>query len=975
MSSPKISVVIPTYNYDRFIAQTVDSVLAQTYSNYEIIVIDDGSCDRTKEILSSYGDKIRYVFQSNQGLSKSRNRGIELAQGELVVFLDADDWFLPQMLEATVAIFETQPELGIVVSGWHNVNETGEVIADVQPWLSLPELNLETWVVWRPLLPSGTVFRREWLAKVRGFDNATFPAEDIDCVLRMVAIGCQSTWCRQIGVCYRLHDRSITYNTVRQAEAFERLCDRFFAREDLTFEIRNLENQTRFYCLLWSAWRLHITGCDRQMLDYLAKSLKYSLYSPVETVAKWGEYLAHNCKNFLGKSFDIYRISNLAGWQKLIILALDRIEAKVSVVIPAYNAAEYLPDAIESVLAQTYSNYEIIVVDDGSTDHTLEALQPYLSQVRYVRQPNLGVCAARNRGIHLARGEFISFLDADDLLLPTILESQLETFQVSEEMGMVVSGWQICDRNGEIISTVDIWWWLPEINLKNLVLWKPFNSSATMYHLPWLEKVGGFDLDTVGAEDTDCFLRLVAAGCPVDFCHVIGAQYRQINPNSISRDTIRQGEACELVHQRFFGLPDLTEEIRSLENTIRFSALVWSAWRFYHTGNETMMLEYLKRSLEFVTTPGGEVIAHWLNSFEYHCQELNYQLDAYSLSQNPGWQQLIEHTLNTQPPRVSVIIPVYNNAQYISQAIASVLAQTYTDYEIIVINDGSTDDLESEIAPYLDQIRYVAQTNQGVSTARNRGLYLARGELIAFLDADDIFLPNKLKQQVQVFDTQPRVGIVNSGFEVIQADGKAIGEVKWWEDIPELTEIEWVLYKPILPSAMMFRKEWLIQGGGFDSRFFAGEDIYLTLGIVAQGCATAWLTEVTVQYRRHQQSVTAANPLKQLRNTELMLETFFKREDLPESIRHLEWESKFSTYVWMASRCYQSGLYSEMADYLQKSQQYSPYDSWVEMIEQWVKTFHNSIEGFGETFDPHNLGTLVEWEGLIESQLENGIEN
>lgn len=962
---PQVSVVIPAYNYGLFIRQTIDSVLAQNYRDREIIVIDDGSTDDTPELVASYGTEIRYYRQENQGLCASRNRGIELAQGELIVFLDADDWLLPEMLASAVAIFEQEAALGIVVSGWQIVSEGGQVIAEVQPWQTLPDLNAENWIVWRPLLPSATMFKREWLVRVAGFAPDTFPAEDIDCVLRMVALGCQSAWCPHLGVAYRLHDRSITQNTVRQAEAFERLYDRFFAREDLSFALRQLENSTRFFCLLWSAWRLYITGCDREMLNYLKKSLAYTIYAPSETIAKWGEYFAYNCQSFLGQSFDIYPVTNLPGWQELIDFALKQIDPVVSVVIPAYNAASYLPEAIASVFAQNYQNYELIVVDDGSTDHTLEVLSSYGDRLRYVTQSNQGVSAARNRGIHLARGEFIAFLDADDLFLPSILAAQLEIFADAENLGMVISGWQISDRTGKIISTVEIWTYLKKINLVTLLLWKPINSSATMYRYRWLEQVEGFTIDTVGAEDTDCFLRLVAAGCLVGFCPLIGAQYRQLNQDSISQDTIRQGQAFQLVHQRFFGLSDLPESIRELENTICFNALVWSAWRCYHTDNYPQMLEYLERSLQYLTTSGGEAISQWLRSFVNHCGELNYSLDGYHLSQISGWQALVTHTLDYPQPRVSVIIPVYNSALYIAEAIASVLAQTYTDYEIIVINDGSTDDLATAIAPYLDRIRYVEQPNQGVSAARNRGIYLARGELIAFLDADDIFLPHKLEQQVAVFDTKPQVGIVNSGFQVIDAIGKVVAKVKWWEDIPELTPANWILYKPILPSAMMFRHRWLKEAGGFDRRFFAGEDIFLTLKIIAHGCPTAWLTEITVNYRRHCQSATLGNPLKQLRNTELMIATFFEGDNLPQSIQNLEQPSRFGTLTWIASRCYQSGLYTEMADYLIKSLEYNYFPTWGETIGQWMEIFQKSITGFGENFDPYQLSQIPQWQSLI----------
>ncbi len=98
---------------------------------------------------------------------------------------------------------------------------------------------------------------------------------------------------------------------------------------------------------------------------------------------------------------------------------------KVSVIIPTYNRADYIVRAINSVLAQTYRNYEIIVVDDGSTDETRALLEPYANYVNYVYQDNAGPAAARNKGISLAKGEWLAFLDSDDTWLPNKLEVQL----------------------------------------------------------------------------------------------------------------------------------------------------------------------------------------------------------------------------------------------------------------------------------------------------------------------------------------------------------------------------------------------------------------------------------------------------------------------------------------------------------------------------------------------------------------------
>ena len=107
-------------------------------------------------------------------------------------------------------------------------------------------------------------------------------------------------------------------------------------------------------------------------------------------------------------------------------------------------------------------------------------------------------------------------------------------------------------------------------------------------------------------------------------------------------------------------------------------------------------------------------------------------------------------------PRVSVVIPTYNRREYVQEAIDSVLAQSYTDYELIVVDDGSNDSTgEALHSRYGDRLAYEWRPNAGVSAARNRGLELARGEFIAFLDSDDVWLPQKLQQQVAFLDESP----------------------------------------------------------------------------------------------------------------------------------------------------------------------------------------------------------------------------
>ncbi|BAU64180.1 glycosyl transferase family protein [Stanieria sp. NIES-3757] len=338
-----------------------------------------------------------------------------------------------------------------------------------------------------------------------------------------------------------------------------------------------------------------------------------------------------------------------------------------------------------------------------------------------------------------------------------------------------------------------------------------------------------------------------------------------------------------------------------------------------------------------------------------------------SLIPNLKMQHFFEKGVRIEQPKVSVIIPSFNCAKYISQAIESVINQTYKNYEIIVIDDGSTDNTQAIIKPYLNKIRYFYQTNQGAAEARNKGLDLARGELIAFLDADDLFLPHKLQEQVAIFEQQPKIGIVNSGFRVIKENGDAVMDVERWHEIPDLTPEVWLLHKPVLPSAMMFRREWFDRFGGFKQRFFPCEDMELTLRMVIQGCQSTWLPSITACYRRSAHSATSferSSLLKHIAKAEEMQDYFFSRSDLPKSMRKLENQARFYHFSWLAWLCYQGGLPSQMAQYLEKSQQCAPY-SWVEIIARWLNTFENCAKIYACEFDVYALSNLPEWQQAL----------
>ena len=191
ISVPRVSIVVPAYNAAATIAATVESALAQTFSDFEIIVVDDGSTDRTREILRGFGDRVRLIEQHNNGPAAARNAGARASSGEYLAFLDADDLWRPTMLERAVAELEAEPASTLVFFNALLADSDGVELGtsligkgfDHAP--SLNELLTQLW----PIMPSAAIVRRTAYEKCGGYRDelkgASFRFEDVDFWIRI----------------------------------------------------------------------------------------------------------------------------------------------------------------------------------------------------------------------------------------------------------------------------------------------------------------------------------------------------------------------------------------------------------------------------------------------------------------------------------------------------------------------------------------------------------------------------------------------------------------------------------------------------------------------------------------------------------------------------------------------------------------------------------------------------------------------
>jgi len=231
--------------------------------------------------------------------------------------------------------------------------------------------------------------------------------------------------------------------------------------------------------------------------------------------------------------------------------------ATVSVIIPAYNQGRFLGEALDSALGQTHQDFEVVVVDDGSTDETPDVVRSRSDRrIHYLYQDNQGLAAARNTGIRESAGAWLSFLDADDAFLPEKLSSLLALAQAHPEAGLAAGQAIPVDEDGRPTGAV-FDRGAPE-EPEDWLLGNPLHVGSVILNRAWQEAVGWFDVSLRSYEDWDLWLRLALAGCPMLWLPQPVSLYR-FHRGQMIRDGRRMTEANLAVLDKVFRRPDLPE--------------------------------------------------------------------------------------------------------------------------------------------------------------------------------------------------------------------------------------------------------------------------------------------------------------------------------------------------------------------------------------------------------------------------------
>ncbi len=392
MSLPRVSIVVPVYNGANYMRAALDSALAQDYPDFEVVVVNDGSRDdgATDAIARSYGDRIRYVAKENGGVATALNAGIAAMTGEIFCWLSHDDIHLPHKTrrQAEEWVRLGRPAREVLIADYRLIGPDGAALGENRLDHALLEAK-PLYALLRGSIHGCSVFLpRGLFDEVGGFDPALPTTQDYDLWFRMIQAGARFRHMPEVLIESRQHDEQGS----RQADHV-----------------------------------LEATALWRRMVRDTPHAVKLAMEGTALRFAeRTAAFLAHN--GLHDTALALHADAERA--------LLDTL---VTAVIPVFNRIGLAVAAVESAAAQLHPRVEIVVVDDGSTEDTqpLErAVARHAGRARLIRQANAGAAAARNRGWAEAKGEYVAFLDADDLWLPNKVTAQL---RIMEEQGAAFS--------------------------------------------------------------------------------------------------------------------------------------------------------------------------------------------------------------------------------------------------------------------------------------------------------------------------------------------------------------------------------------------------------------------------------------------------------------------------------------------------------------------------------------------------------
>lgn len=447
-------------------------------------------------------------------------------------------------------------------------------------------------------------------------------------------------------------------------------------------------------------------------------------------------------------------------------------EPLISIVMANYNNQKYLRDAIGSVLNQTFTKWELIIVEDCSTDDSIKVIEPYLadSRIRMVRhRQNAGYTAALKTGIANVRSEYFALLDSDDCLSRDAVEVMYKEHIANPDCGMLYSQLMYCDE-GLLPYRIGV---NKAVPAGKTAFQCDTISQLKSFRLADYLKTSGYDEDILYAEDKDIIYKMEEV-----------AKIRFVDKPLYLCRQLPESQC----HSQVTVATGVLSRAKAKINTLKRRCLILE-------NSDNMNYEKLFRQAVKEAKQSSDVAQYfdvltsackngWLKHLKLPPQVTNATLDeaVMWIAVNVESRKVLENIEFHGPakPRVSVYMVTYNNEKYIRRAIESVLDQTHRQLELVIIDDGSTDNTAAIVASYDDKrIRYFRKPHKNFASGMNHAIIEAIGPYVLGVDSDDYIAPDYIEKMVACAIENPEADyLYPAGFTLVDRVDKPIDR---WE--------------------------------------------------------------------------------------------------------------------------------------------------------------------------------------------------
>ncbi|OLU32693.1 glycosyl transferase [Pseudomonas sp. PA15(2017)] len=772
----RIVVSVPVFNEEAYVRETLESLAAQTHSDFLVLIADNASTDGTGEIcreFCAHDPRFHYVrHDHNLGASANFRYCFEHTSSEFFMWLGGHDVLAPEFLANTSARMLADERISLVYTQTTWIDASGRVLG---------QSNGGNYVFAEPL-PA----HERYLKLLHALDRC----EAVNQLIRRSFIDLDFRPVVSADLAFLCH--------LSAHGPFARVEQPLYLRREI--QVRNSTAMER------------MTGTKKAARYHeLAEFFVHSISTHRGIAAQHKLEVISQVLTWLNKRFQVFNETLPIPSAALQGGSSSRISSIASspffsVIMPVYNRERYVREAIESVLAQDEGDFELIVVDDGSTDRSVEIIRAIDDpRIRLLHNDHGGGASARNRGLADAHGQFVVWIDSDDRQASGALSVIRRSIVANPDADVFYGDLQIFDdQSSQTLRTH-----YPDYQGKSLlpllIQGNCLPNPGTAVRRSLYETHGGYDLAFTRCHDYQLWTRLADS-----------ASFKKV-------DAI-------LCHWR-----QHAESLSSAKTKAFEAKVILDAFARYPVSRLFPDLH---------AAQGAQAQAYWrvsqtLQALGEHAEALHVAYKASALGHGTVQElgELKRLASGAYAPLFSVILTTYNRPELLRDALASVGSQTLRDLEVILINDNG-EPVEHLLAAYDFPITYIRQgRNQGLSAARNAGLGLARGRYIVYLDDDDIYLPNHLAVLAEAFEQHPD-SVIYTGVEYVNERLEVGKRIELGRSQPfkhEAFDRDLLFVQNYIPvNTWAHPREMLAIVGTFDTGLSAFEDWDMLLRLAAR---------------------------------------------------------------------------------------------------------------------------------------------